>query len=295
MYEPLVSVVIPFYSRVDWLIEATESVLAQTYKNIEIIIVNDGSPEKISEFLERYSSKITYVYQENKGAAAARNVGIKLSKGEYIAFLDADDVWMPNKLELQISMMIEKNSWWSHTNYVTFGLGKKEKIIDVSNFNGDIFPLCIISSPIATPSVVMRKCIFIDNPNIRFDETMKYGEDSMLWLQVSIKYKLLAIHQPLVKVRIRGSNSALMAYSQIKARADIWDKIKTDKIFNCKIKLSIFIKIAFCYCSVLYKLLNNLENKLDENFIEIISKFLYVFPWIIFKIEKKYLLNNRNR
>lgn len=295
MYEPLVSVVIPFYSRVDWLIEATESVLAQTYKNIEIIIVNDGSPEKISEFLERYSSKITYVYQENKGAAAARNVGIKLSKGEYIAFLDADDVWRPNKLELQISMMIEKNSWWSHTNYVTFGLGKKEKIIDVSNFNGDIFPLCIISSPIATPSVVMRKCIFIDNPNIRFDETMKYGEDSMLWLQVSIKYKLLAINQPLVKVRIRGYNSALMAYSQIKARADIWDKIKTDKIFNCKIRLSIFIKLAFCYCSVLYKLLNNLENKLGKNFIEIISKFLYLFPWILFKIEKKYLLNNRNR
>ena len=150
--QPLVSVVIPFYSGIEWLFEAIESVLAQTYENIEIIIINDGSPEDLSEFVKEYNDKIRYVHQENRGAAAARNVGINLSKGEYIAFLDADDIWMPNKLKEQIYLMIKNKADWSHTNYVKFGSDGKNKVIDVSNFEGNVFPLSIISNPIATPS-----------------------------------------------------------------------------------------------------------------------------------------------
>ena len=94
-----VSVIIPFYSRLDWLYEAIESVLAQTYPIHEIILVNDGSKEDLTEFLDKYGKRIIYLKQENAGPAAARNNGIRRATGDYIAFEDSDDVWMPTKLE----------------------------------------------------------------------------------------------------------------------------------------------------------------------------------------------------
>ena len=293
--QPLVSVVIPFYSGTEWLFEAIESVLAQTYKNIEIIVINDGSSEDFSEVLKKYRNKIRYVYQENRGAAAARNVGINLSQGEYIAFLDADDLWMPNKLEEQIYLMIKNEAVWSHTNYIRFDLEGKTKEIDVSDFRGNVFPLSLISNPIATPSVIIKKSILINNPSFRFEEDMQYGEDTILWLLLSTRYELLAINKYLVKVRMRGSNSSLRAYSQIKARADMWNKIKTKNIFNYKKEISMMGKIAFGYCSFLYKWLDLLENRIKRKHIETISKLLYIMPWILFKIEKKYLINIKKR
>lgn len=202
---------------------------------------------------------------------------------------------MPNKLKEQIYLMIKNKADWSHTNYVKFGSDGKNKVIDVSNFEGNVFPLSIISNPIATPSVIIKKSLLRNNPAFRFEEDMKYGEDTFLWLLLSTRYRLLAINKYLVKVRMRGSNSALMAYSQIKARADIWKKIKTKNIFNYKREISLIGRIAFNYCSVLCKLLNLLENGMKRSHIEIISKLLYIIPWILFKIEKKYLVNIKER
>lgn len=294
MITGLVSVVIPFYSGGNWLTEAVESAITQTYENIEIIVINDGSPEDLSKFIEKYEKRITYIYQHNKGAAAARNVGIDLSNGEYIAFLDADDVWMPNKLEIQISSMIETGAYWSHTSYSTFGLHEKSKNVNVSNYQGDIFPLSIISNPIATPSVVVKTSIFRKNSNFRFEEDMKYGEDTILWLRLSMEYPLLAVDQPLVKVRMRGSNAATRASSQIKARADIWNTIKKKKLFNINLSLSILARFAYSYCTLLYKLLKVIGETPLNKLTEIISKFLYIIPWTIFKIEKS-IINIRNR
>ena len=88
---PEVSVIIPFYAGVDWLSEAVDSVLLQTFKDYEIIVVNDGSPENMTEFLTQYSNKIKYIKKENGGPSTARNVGIDAAIGKYIAFLDSDD------------------------------------------------------------------------------------------------------------------------------------------------------------------------------------------------------------
>ena len=112
-----VSVIIPFYNGIHWLCEAVESALNQTYSNIEIIIVNDGSTEDITEFLKKFGDSIVYAYQKNQGAASARNYGIKLANGDYIAFLDADDIWLPTKLEKQIFFIEEIGAMWCHTNY----------------------------------------------------------------------------------------------------------------------------------------------------------------------------------
>ena len=97
-----VSVIIPTYNRTEYVTQAIDSVLAQTYMDYEIIVVDDGSTDKTREVLEPYMDKITYIYQENTGVSAARNTGIKAAKGEWIAFLDSDDEWLPGKLAVQI-------------------------------------------------------------------------------------------------------------------------------------------------------------------------------------------------
>ena len=114
---PTVSIIIPFYNNVDWLNEAVDSVMKQTYKDYEIIVVNDGSKEDITLFLEK-NPEIIYFYQKNNGAGSARNKGIDVARGKYIAFLDSDDVWLPQKLEKQVDYM-ENNPqiMWSHCSY----------------------------------------------------------------------------------------------------------------------------------------------------------------------------------
>ncbi len=131
MKQPLVSVVIPFYSGLNWLEEAIESVLKQTYKNIEIIVINDGSKENVSEIVDKYGSYIRLINQENRGPASARNKGIKMASGKYIAFLDSDDLWMPEKLAKQIAFMESGKYIWSQHSYEYFWDGKnKKKIIN---------------------------------------------------------------------------------------------------------------------------------------------------------------------
>src|SRR5690349_3602213 len=102
---PKVSVIIPTYNRAQFIARAVDSVLEQTYKDFEIIVIDDGSSDNTQEILKAYEGKIRYVYQQNKGISAARNRGIQEAKGEYIAFLDSDDVWKPEKLSVQVAIL----------------------------------------------------------------------------------------------------------------------------------------------------------------------------------------------
>jgi glycosyltransferase involved in cell wall biosynthesis len=102
----LVSVIIPVYNCERFLAEAIESVLAQTYRPLEIIVVDDGSTDQSANIARSYK-EIQYIYQPNQGAAVARNTGLAAAQGELIAFLDADDVWLPNKLKVQVEYLTE--------------------------------------------------------------------------------------------------------------------------------------------------------------------------------------------
>jgi len=101
--KPLVSVVVPTYNRAHCIIEAVESVLCQDWKDLECIVVDDGSTDDTRKRLEPYFEKIRYLYQQNSGVSTARNTGIKAARGEWIAFLDSDDIWEPDKLKIQMN------------------------------------------------------------------------------------------------------------------------------------------------------------------------------------------------
>ena len=113
-HKELISVIIPFYNQEDHFEECLNSITHQTYSNLEIIIINDGSDKKYDEILTKlqknHLDKIKIFKQENKGVSAARNLGIKKSRGEYIAFIDSDDIWLPNKLEHQINIIKKKKN-----------------------------------------------------------------------------------------------------------------------------------------------------------------------------------------
>lgn len=98
---PKVSVIISVYNGERYLAEAIDSVLAQTYQDFELILIDDGSTDRTKEIIQSYPT-IRYFYQENQGVAAARNLGVAQSRGDYLTFLDADDLWLPEKLALQI-------------------------------------------------------------------------------------------------------------------------------------------------------------------------------------------------
>ncbi len=107
-----ITAIIPTYNSAKYITEAIDSVLNQTYANIEIIVVDDGSTDNTENILSNYvnKNKIIYVKKKNGGPGSARNLGIKLANGEYIAFLDADDMWEKNKIEKQLSMALSSSS-----------------------------------------------------------------------------------------------------------------------------------------------------------------------------------------
>ena len=121
---PRVSVIIPTYNRAGYLCESIESVLTQTYTDYEIIVVDDGSTDDTEEVLQLWiaDGTIHYVWQENRGESAARNHGIELAIGEYIAFLDSDDLFMPTKLEEQVAYLDNHPEvGMAHSCYSKFG------------------------------------------------------------------------------------------------------------------------------------------------------------------------------
>lgn len=216
-----VSVIIPFFNGVNWLNEAVESVIKQTYSNIEIIVINDGSIEDMTDFLIKFNSRIKYTYQKNQGAAVARNVGMKLASGDYFAFLDSDDIWLPNKLEKQVNFMDKINAKWSHTNYFYWNPERGSlKNINIKKEYGDIYRKTFISIRIATPCVVIARDVFDDHPELEFPINYRIGQDTKLWQLISKYYPIALINEPLVKVRVRSNNTYKQTIKIIGLKSD---------------------------------------------------------------------------
>lgn len=281
--EPMVSVIIPFYKRADWLIEAIDSVYAGTYTNFEIILVNDGSDEDIDRILERYDDRLKYLKQQNSGPAIARNNGIKEADGKYIAFLDSDDYWEKEKLERQVMLMESQGCAWSHTAYTNFWDGTEVHTkIDVSHIQGNIFPWCIYSSKIATPCVMVRAKILKED-GLQFEEDMRHGQDVILWFKLASLYEIGFVDFCLVHVRKTGTNVSQNVKFQLLARAQLWNKIKAfDKESFKKIKG--IGKISYKWCSVFGSLIKKLSNRTPDRILKFLSALFYLPAYAGFKI-----------
>jgi glycosyltransferase involved in cell wall biosynthesis len=210
--EKLVSVIVPTFNRTELLLKTITSALRQSYKNFEIIVVDDGSsikPKKLVQ--ENFGDSVICLEKENGGPASARNLGITHAKGEYIAFLDADDLWLPDKLELQISYMEENpRIGLTFTKALVFTESESGRLtdIDLLSYSGEVnLRTLLLGSYIPACTVVVRKSC-LDTVGL-FDESRELvgTEDYELWLRVAAQYEIGYL--PMALSRYRSDSSSL--------------------------------------------------------------------------------------
>lgn len=207
--DTLISVIIPFYNRIGWTIEAIKSVQAQTHQQYEIVLIDDGSTDDLSALFDfiRNDNRIKYIRQDNAGPAKARNNGVRHAIGRYIAFLDADDLFYPEKLEVQLEYMEENGFAISHTSYTRIDLeGNTIGLISSGRIKGNVFPGIMASCPVAMPTVMAHTIIFKNN---QFPEQFEIGEDVCLWISLASMHEFGGINSALSKVRVGPATAAL--------------------------------------------------------------------------------------
>ena len=201
---PIVSVIIPTYQHAHFVGQAIESVLAQTYEDYEIIVVDDGSTDNTSEVLAEFGNQIKAIHhQENRGLSAARNTGIMASHGSLVAFLDADDVWMPDKLEKQVPLFERNESVglvYSDLSYFDKnGILPGTAFEGASPQSGMVHSAIFVRDFIPMPTVVVRRSCF-DVVGL-FDETLMACEDHDMWLRISETWAVDFVNEPLARYR----------------------------------------------------------------------------------------------
>jgi glycosyltransferase involved in cell wall biosynthesis len=207
-----VSVIIPTYQSAKYIKSAVESVLAQTFKDFEIIVVDGGSTDDTRKIAESYGSKIRLLLQNGRGISNARNIGVAAAKGEYIAFLDSDDLWVTTKLERQlefikvlnlVGLVYSDGQPFFEERVRTKVLGT---LFDVRKpRRGNITKELLVENFIPCSTVLIRKLCFQEIGN--FDESLSLCEDHDLWLRVS---KVFCIdYQPVVLAKLRSRSGSL--------------------------------------------------------------------------------------
>lgn len=220
----LVSVIIPAYNAEAFVKRTLQSVLSQTYKNIEVLVVDDGSQDKTAEIVESFAekdSRVILLKQKNAGVAAARNLAIEKSRGEYIAPIDADDIWYPQKLEKQVQCMLEADLSVGLVYAWSVFIDEEDIITGEYNSNcywnsprieGEIYPAMLYSNFIKNSSApLIRRACFekIGGYNCQFKEEDAQGcEDWDIYLRIAEYYQFRVVPEFLIGYRqINGSMS----------------------------------------------------------------------------------------
>jgi teichuronic acid biosynthesis glycosyltransferase TuaG len=227
--EKLVSVIIPVYNSEKYIGKTIESALNQTYKNIQIILVDDCSIDEtkkvINDYMIKYKNIIYHNQKYNAGAAVARNKALELAKGRYVSFLDSDDLWYPQKLEKQLNLMKQKNAAICYTAIEIIDeddnliKGKREVIEKID------YKFLLKNTMIATSTVVVDRKLTGDFVM----PLLRSGQDYATWLQLMRKGTIAyGINEVLVKYR-KGQNS--LSSNKLKSVHQVWNiQVKYEKI-----------------------------------------------------------------
>ena len=203
-----ISAIIPTFNRIDLLKRAIDSVLNQSIKPYDIIVVDDGSTDGTSDMIQQKYKSIKLIQQKNSGVSAARNNGIKNAQGNWIALLDSDDEWKKNKLEEQVNKLTDNPKYeFCHTNeiWIRNGIRVNQKKRH-KKYGGFIFDKCLDICRISPSSVLFNKNIF--NHVGWFNDKLPICEDYDLWLRITAEFEILFIDKPLI-VKYGGHNDQL--------------------------------------------------------------------------------------
>ena len=212
----LVSVIIPYYKKKEYITSSINSVLKQSYKNLELIIIYDDSNHEdliILKNLKKKDKRIKiFINKKNIGAGLSRNKGIKLSKGNFIAFLDSDDLWLPNKLKKQIFFMKQRKIKISHTSY--YIINYKNKIIGQRKAKDLSHKQLLKSCDIGLSTIILDKRLIKNNTKFA---SIKTKEDYVLWLKITLnEKKIYALLNNLTKWRKLDNSLSSSKFQKIK-------------------------------------------------------------------------------
>lgn len=235
-----ISVIIPVYNVERYVAATIHSVLLQTYQNFELIIVDDGSPDRSVEICQQFTDKrIKIIQQKNRGVSAARNTGILQAKGEYLAFLDGDDLWLPQKLERHINHLESSPHVGVSFSYSAFidEMGQSVGMYQISKLK-DITPsLILCRNPVGNGSTpVIRREVFEaiklkgsyqnNKNNYYFDEQLHHIEDVECWLRIALQtnWQIEGIPEALTLYRISTGGASTNFYKQLESLEKVLEK-----------------------------------------------------------------------
>jgi glycosyltransferase involved in cell wall biosynthesis len=238
-----VSVIVPVYNAEKYVSDTIQSLLAQTYENFEVIIVDDGSPDRSIEICRKFTdSRIKIVQQPNRGLAGARNTGIRQAQGDYLSFIDADDLWTPEKLEKHVKHLNSSPSVGVSFSYSAFidELGQNMGLYQIPRkIKGITPPYILCRNPIGNGSAaVFRREVF---ENIRFqdnlhgqvedfyfDEHFRQAEDVECWLRIAIQtdWKTEGVPEVLTLYRLTSGGLSASALKQYNALEKLLEKVQ---------------------------------------------------------------------
>lgn len=231
MSEALVSVIIPAYNAAEFIGETLDSVFAQTFTRYEVIVINDGSPDTaaLEQVLQRYPANLRYLKQENQGAAAARNTGLRAAETEFVAFLDADDTWLPEFLEKQLEFLERSNADFVFCDALLVGEPslKDRTFMQVQPSRGAVTPenLLSIKVTVLTSTVLSRLDPIVEVG--LFDEKIRRGHDFDLWLRLArLRIRFAYHNEVLAHHRIVESGLSGGTISQLERTLAVLETIK---------------------------------------------------------------------
>lgn len=231
---PIVTVLMPVYNGERYLREAVESILSQRYKDLEFIIIDDGSEDQSAEIIKSYNDPHILFFQNGKnlGLVATLNKGIELAKGRYIARMDCDDISLPERLEKQVSFM-DKNPEIAVCGTWIKIIGKEE-IWRYPTESKEIKCKLLFESAIAHPSVMIRTNVFLSD-NIRYNINFEHAEDYGLWVNLSNKHHLANVDEVLLRYRLHDKKiGSIYNKEQVKTS----DRIRKSLLTEMRITLT---------------------------------------------------------
>jgi glycosyltransferase involved in cell wall biosynthesis len=205
----LVSIIIPCFNTAQYLPQAIESVLNQTYSNLEIIVIDDGSTDNTKNVIKPFLNDIMYIYKDNGGPASARNLGITSSRGEFIAFLDADDYWLPEKLTNQVSFLMKNPQFdMVHSNLL---ISRKDRelyspILKNKVPSGKVFSELFLDNHIYNLTVIIRRICFLKTGGLDENKKLIGIEDYDFWLRIALLFKIGFINKIVAVYNIHDNN-----------------------------------------------------------------------------------------
>ncbi|MBV8397562.1 MAG: glycosyltransferase [Acetobacteraceae bacterium] len=229
----LVTIVIPFRNRIELAVSALNSALGQSHPSIEVVLVDDGSTDDL-DLLRTSAAKhgnIEVIRQAGHGPGAARNAGIDAAHGQYIAFLDSDDLFLPTKIAEQLRLMEDQDLQISYTSYFRHLQGRRElETISTAYRCGQAYPALIANCRIATPTVMVRRDLF--QQGFRFPADIQVGEDVILWIRIAARYKLTHLDRPLTIVRTSRNSSNFKTEKQLLGLRNIVGAVERDPVIR---------------------------------------------------------------